>query len=102
MTPDELREAVARAITEAACLPEDVWRSSLPEADSALAAIREAGFVIVPVEPTPAMVIAGGLAWADAAERLKSVDHTMVDLAAACWQAMVKEAQALQRRRREP
>jgi len=87
MTPDELREvlrgAVARALAEAACLPEDIWRSSLPEATAALAAIRDVGYAIVPVEPTEAMISA----------YFNPVGSDEMTEAKQTWTAMLKEAQ---------
>jgi hypothetical protein len=52
MTKDELRECLARAISGSP-FPS---RRSLARADAALAALRDAGFAIVPKEPSEAMV----------------------------------------------
>ena len=51
MTPDDLREAVARAISGAPFLRN--------KADAALAAIRDAGLAIMPAVPTEPMLQAG-------------------------------------------
>ena len=50
----ELRERVAWALAD--CEPYAVGQ----QADAALSAIREAGYEIVPREPTKTMLIAGG------------------------------------------
>lgn len=65
---DDLREKVALAIARKRYSYEpdlvtydadDVLESELAEADAVLAAIKELGHRIVPVEPTPKMVAAG-------------------------------------------
>lgn len=57
-----LREVVARAIANAD-LGRNWEASTLSFADAALSAIRAAGFAVVPVEPTEAMLKAGGNAY---------------------------------------
>lgn len=67
MTTDTLREAVARAQCAAGGLdPDEImpnggprWRYYLPTTDAALSAIEAAGWRIVPVEATEAMLDAG-------------------------------------------
>jgi hypothetical protein len=77
MTPDELREALARAISGA---PFSTHRSR-NKADAALAAIRDAGLAIVPAVPTDAMLQAG---------QQERDDNAHVS---EVWGAMVKAAQ---------
>ncbi len=50
---DDLREVIARGISEA---KGGEAYPFLAKADAALAAIKQAGFVVVPAEPTEAMV----------------------------------------------
>lgn len=52
---DDLREVIARAIGP--CLDRAHNEDQL--ADAALAAIKQAGFVVVPAEPTKRQIIAG-------------------------------------------
>jgi len=61
---DDLREVIARAIAKAdrveICSDASYRHSAYGgKADAALAAIKQAGFVVVPAEPTEAMVDAG-------------------------------------------
>ena len=68
---DDLREVIAGAIAESDRNKEsgvrmaDLWgnesyrRTVTKHADAALAAIKQAGFVVVPAEPTEAMISAG-------------------------------------------
>ena len=98
MTHDELREAVARAIWE--CADDEVgWAATVAlsktgdaymvgqvefvrrEAAAALAAIREAVFAIVRIEPTEAMLRAG------------IAEYDGGGLASDIWDAMIKAAQ---------
>lgn len=55
---DDLREVIARAICEAdcGCVTENELARCEGLTDAALAAIKQAGFVVVPAEPTEAMV----------------------------------------------
>jgi len=67
---DDLREVIALALLnddrKAGGWPEVKSRETIPNsegyprnADAALAAIKQAGFVVVPAEPTEAMISAG-------------------------------------------
>lgn len=65
---DDLREVIARAMFEASpAYPDKADAYDMPHvrnvydgaADAALAAIKAAGFVVVPAEPTEAMKLAG-------------------------------------------
>jgi hypothetical protein len=98
MTNDELRAAVARATWAAATGSDPNWiktewsdfhpsarQSGYHMADAALAAIRLAGFAIVPVEPTEAMLIIGNVVCGGGAS------------AQDIWTAMLKAAQETER-----
>ena len=77
MTHDELENEIAKAISGA---PFPTPRS-LTKAEAVLAAIREAGFAIVPVAPTEAMLRAG------------IAEYDGGGLANDIWDAMIKAAQ---------
>ena len=104
MMPDELREAVARAIYEEKGLHRSTgreWPKATPGdrydhlrfADAALAAIREAGFALVPVVPTEVMLKAGADTVAALEAGLNRFSSNIAIDAAAIWYAMLEAAQ---------
>ena len=107
MTPREtVIEAMAKAVCDTFRMPSDKhtdcfsWADLLEEErdafratarthlDALLAALPGLGLKVVPVEATPDMNIAGGLAWS--AELPNS--ETYVDCAHACYAAMLAAA----------
>lgn len=76
---DDLREVIARALSEAggACN----WPHAEICTDAALAAIKQAGFVVVPAEPTEAMLEAGDAAFYDdgGSESLSRTYRAMIE-----------------------
>ena len=92
MTHEELREAVLKATEQVIddvplVLTDPVTLRRLRSekvADAALAAIRDAGFAIVPAVPSEKMDIAGTNAW---------LQHAGGRLSWAVWTAMLKAAQ---------
>lgn len=87
-----VRETAARAL--AAKIDPEEWETWLPFADAALLAIGyptealdqpASAWVVVPVEATPDMYIAGGIAWHEA----DAEAYTAVDNACACYRAMI-------------
>jgi hypothetical protein len=85
---DDLREVIARA----------VWDSGPPMdgdegtkiADAALAAIKAAGFVVMPAEPTPGMLEAGRYAICGEPDTHADTTEASED----CYRAMIEASNA--------
>lgn len=82
--PVKDREAIARLIYDAGqpSSPADMWKEARRVADAILSLPVQPG--AGEREPTPAMRIAGGIAWTEAFK----IAETFVDCADACWKAM--------------
>src|SRR5690349_13234918 len=81
---DELREKIGRSVRDALTDATDIDLgdyASLKAADACLSAIKQAGFAVVPVEPTEAMESAG------CAELV--FGEPMPHDASRCWRAMI-------------
>ena len=83
---DDLREVIARAIATANKTAVDPFAA---EADAALAAIKQAGFAVVPAEPSEAMLFAGETGLSEA-----GVDDPNTGDALMCYRAMIEASNA--------